>query len=87
MPPASTLPFPPTEAPTLPEGCPTAKVKGPKLPGGPAFLGGWEGVPSRGPRHSGLHPEGPPEVFGPATPLYSQTHRHLATNSKTEVTV
>ncbi|XP_010560600.1 PREDICTED: putative protein shisa-8 [Haliaeetus leucocephalus] len=32
-------------------------------------------------------PEGPPEAFGPTAPLYGQPARHLATNSKTEVTV
>ncbi|KAM6425777.1 protein shisa-8 [Rhynochetos jubatus] len=88
--PAGTLPFPPTEAPVLPEGCPTAKAKGPKQPGGPAFPGGWEGPSSRGPRRPGmaaLRSEGLPEAFGPTTPLYSQPPRHLATNSKTEVTV
>lgn len=89
MPPASALPFPPAEPP---EGCPppAAKAKGPKLPGGPAFPGGWEGGPPRGPRRPGLaslRPEGPPEAFGPAAPLYGQPARHLATNSKTEVTV
>ncbi|KAM6137884.1 protein shisa-8 [Pterocles gutturalis] len=86
--PASTLPFLPTEASTLPKGCP--KAKGPKLPGSLAFPGGWEGGPPHGPRRPGLaplHPEGPLEAFGPAAPLYGQPPRHLATNSKTEVTV
>ena len=90
MPPTSTLPFLPTEGPLLPESCPTAKAKGSKLPGGPAFPGGWEGGPPRGPRRPGLAtlcPEGPPEAFGPSAPLYGQPPRHLATNSKTEVTV
>ncbi|XP_009473579.1 PREDICTED: putative protein shisa-8 [Nipponia nippon] len=67
-----------------------AKAKGPKLAGGPAFPGGWDGGPPRGPRRPGLatlRPEAPPEAFGPATPLYGQPPRHLATNSKTEVTV
>ncbi|XP_074428802.1 protein shisa-8 isoform X2 [Larus michahellis] len=88
--PGGALPFPPAEAPALPEGCPPPKAKGPKLPGGPAFPGGWEGGPPRGPRRPGLpalRPEGPPEAFVPATPLYGQAPRHLATNSKTEVTV
>lgn len=90
MSPGGALPFPPAEAPALPEGCPPPKAKGPKLPGGPAFPGGWEGGPPRGPRRPGLpalRPEGPPEAFVPATPLYGQAPRHLATNSKTEVTV
>ncbi|XP_040453015.1 protein shisa-8 [Falco naumanni] len=90
VPPTSTLPFLPTEGPLLPESCPTAKAKGSKLPGGPAFPGGWEGGPPRGPRRPGLAtlcPEGPPEAFGPSAPLYGQPPRHLATNSKTEVTV
>ncbi|XP_035167060.1 protein shisa-8-like [Oxyura jamaicensis] len=74
VPPPSTLPFPHAEGPVLPEGCPplgATKTKGPPKPSG-----GWEGGPQRGPRRP-----------GPATPLYGQTSRHLATNSKTEVTV
>lgn len=74
VPPPSTLPFPHAEGPGLPEGCPplgATKTKGPPKPSG-----GWEGGPQRGPRRP-----------GPATPLYGQTSRHLATNSKTEVTV
>ncbi|XP_059329042.1 protein shisa-8 [Ammospiza nelsoni] len=88
-PPASTLTFP-AEAPVLAEGCPLPKAKGPKVPGGLAFPGGWEGGPHRGPRRPGLatlRPEGPPEAFGPSASLYGQHSRHLATNSKTEVTV
>lgn len=88
-PPASTLTFP-AETPVLAEGCPLPKAKGPKVPGGPAFPRGWEGGPYRGPRRPGLatlRPEGPPESFGPSTSLYGQNTRHLATNSKTEVTV
>lgn len=77
VPPPSTLPFPTTEGP---EGCPppgVTKAKGlPKAPGGSAFPGGWEGGLPRGLRRP-----------GPTAPLYSQAHRHLATNSKTEVTV
>ncbi|XP_009554956.1 protein shisa-8 isoform X1 [Cuculus canorus] len=89
-PPASTLPFSPAEAPMLPEGCSLPKAKGAKLPGGPAFSGGWEGGPPHGPRRPGLAAlrlEGLPDTFSPATPLYGQPTRHLATNSKTEVTV
>ncbi|XP_027309731.3 protein shisa-8 [Anas platyrhynchos] len=74
VPPPSTLPFPHAEGPGLPEGCPplgATKTKGPPKPSG-----GWEGGPHRGPRRP-----------GPATPLYGQSSRHLATNSKTEVTV
>lgn len=74
VPPPSTLPFPHAEGPGLPEGCPplgATKTKGPPNPSG-----GWEGGPHRGPRRP-----------GPATPLYGQSSRHLATNSKTEVTV
>ncbi|XP_052523225.1 protein shisa-8 [Tympanuchus pallidicinctus] len=77
VPPSSTLPFPTTEGP---EGCPlpgVTKAKGlPKAPGGSAFPGGWEGGLPRGLRRP-----------GPTAPLYGQAHRHLATNSKTEVTV
>ncbi|XP_048790122.1 protein shisa-8 isoform X2 [Lagopus muta] len=77
VPPPSTLPFPTTEGP---EGCPppgVTKAKGlPKAPGGSAFPGGWEGGLPRGLRRP-----------GPTAPLYGQAHRHLATNSKTEVTV
>lgn len=90
MPLASTLSFAAADSPALPEGCPPAKTKGPKLPGGAAFLGSWEGAPPRGPRRPGLaalRSEGPPDAFIPATPLYGQPSRHLATNSKTEVTV
>lgn len=60
------------------------------MPGGLAFPGGWEAGPHRGPRRPGLaslRSEGPPEAFGPSTSLYGQHPRHLATNSKTEVTV
>lgn len=77
VPPTSTLPFPTTEGS---DSCPppgVTKAKGlPKTPGGPAFPGGWEGGLPRGLRRP-----------GPTTPLYGQAHRHLATNSKTEVTV
>ncbi|KAM9388963.1 protein shisa-8 [Phaethornis superciliosus] len=85
--PASTLPFPATETSALAEGCSLPKAKGPKLPGGPLFPGGWEGGGPRGPRRPALRPEGLPEAFGAAPPLYGQPSRHLATNSKTEVTV
>ncbi|NXU72027.1 SHSA8 protein, partial [Oreotrochilus melanogaster] len=85
--PACTLPFPATETSALAEGCSLPKAKGPKLPGGPLFPGGWEGGGPRGPRRPGLRPEGLPEAFGTAPPLYGQPSRHLATNSKTEVTV
>ncbi|KQK78922.1 protein shisa-9-like protein [Amazona aestiva] len=73
--PAGTLPFPHAEA--LPEGCPLPKAK---LPGGAAFPGSWEGAAPRAPRRPGL-------PLGAAPPLYGQAPRHLATNSKTEVTV
>lgn len=74
----------------LSEGCPLPKAKGPKVPGGLALPGGWEGRPHRGPRRPGpapLRPEGPPEAFAPSASLYGQHPRHLTTNSKTEVTV
>ncbi|TRZ15064.1 hypothetical protein HGM15179_012044 [Zosterops borbonicus] len=88
-PPASALTFP-AEPSMLSEGCPLPKAKGPKVPGGLALPGGWEGRPHRGPRRPGpapLRPEGPPEAFAPSASLYGQHPRHLTTNSKTEVTV
>ncbi|XP_039918897.1 protein shisa-8 [Hirundo rustica] len=84
---ASTLTFP-AETPVLAEGCPLPKP--PKVPGRLAFPGAWEGGPHRGPRRPGpatLRSEGPHEAFVPPASLYGQHPRHLATNSKTEVTV